>query len=191
MPPIVLASTSRSRAELLTRLRVPFTTAAPGVDESAAAFTLPPRERAIALARAKADAVATHHPGAIVIGSDQVCACDGAILDKPGTAERARAQLAALRGRRHTLLTAVHLATPHGPRAFVDETHLTMRPLTDAAIARYVDADQPLDCAGSYRIEGLGIALFAAVETRDQTAIVGLPLIALVAHLSELGVELP
>lgn len=191
-PPLILASTSPYRRELLERLRVPFACEKPGVDESIAKQALrEPLAIVTTLARQKAQAVATRHPHAIVVGSDQAATLDGAILDKPGTAANAVAQLLRLQGRAHQLLTAVAIAHPGGLVEFVDTTTLTMRALTPAAIERYVAAEQPLDCAGSYKIESLGIALFERIESADQTAIQGLPLLALCRALRALGLPLP
>jgi septum formation protein len=192
MRPLVLASTSPYRRELLGRLGLPFTCEPPRVDE--AAFKVParrPPQVAVDLARAKAATVAARHPDAVVIGSDQVATVDDAILDKPGSVEAARAQLQRLQGRTHELVTAVAIAHGGGMVEFVDTTALAMRRLDDAAIARYVAADQPLDCAGSYRIEALGVTLFDRIECSDWTAIVGLPLLRLGAELRALGFALP
>lgn len=192
MPQLVLASTSPYRRQLLERLQVPFSCAAPGVDEQSEKVSgQPPMVIAQRLARAKAEAVFARLPDAIVVGSDQVATLDGAILDKPGTADRAIAQLRSLRGREHRLVTAVAIRHPGGLAEFVDVTRLCMRDLDDGEIDRYVAADQPLDCAGSYKIEGLGISLFAAIDGEDQTAIMGLPLLALCAELRQLGLRLP
>ena len=192
MLPLVLASTSPYRRQLLQRLGLPFEQAAPGVDESSQmTSSKTPTEVAQALARAKAEAVAARRPGTVVIGSDQVATLDGAILGKPGTAPAAAEQLRRLRGRGHELVTAVAIAHPGGVAEFVDVTRLWMRDLEDGEIDRYVAADRPLDCAGSYKIESLGVALFAAVECEDQTAITGLPLLRLSAELRQLGYRVP
>lgn len=192
MPDLVLASTSPYRRELLQRLRMPFTCRAPGVDEVAARQGLTePAAIARELARRKALAVAAHHPAAFVVGSDQTATIDGDVLDKPGTPARAVAQLQRLQGREHQLLTAVAIAHPGGLVEFLDVTRLCMRTLEPTEIDRYVAADQPLDCAGSYRIESLGIALFAGISCEDQTAIVGLPLLRLAAELRQLGFCIP
>lgn len=192
MPDLVLASTSPYRRELLARLRLPFACEPPGVDEHAVKRTL--REPAVVvveLARQKARAVAARRPDALVIGSDQ-CAClDGKMLDKPGSQAAACAQLQHLSGRTHELRTAVAIVHPAGVVEWTDVTRLTMRSLTDTEIERYVTAEQPLDCAGSYKIEGLGIALFDRIDSDDQTAIQGLPLLRLCAELRRLGVVLP
>jgi septum formation protein len=189
---LVLASTSPYRRELLARLRLPFVCERPGVDEDAVKRALgEPLAIVRDLARAKARAVAARHPGAVVIGGDQGAEVDGALLDKPGDAARATAQLQRLRGREHQLLTAVAVAHPGGLVEWVETTRLTMRALGDDAIARYVAAEQPFDCAGSYKIEGLGIGLFDAIAGDDQTAIVGLPLLRLCRELRALGMALP
>lgn len=191
MARVVLASTSRHRRALLDRLGLEYDVVAPGVDESLAkAEGLDPEVLVRRLAREKAEAVHARRADAIVIGSDQCAAIDGRILDKPGTAERAVDQLALLSGRTHRLLTAVHVI---GPRVHVhlDEHRLTMRALERAEIERYVARDAPLDCAGAYKIESLGVSLFERVEGEDATAIVGLPLIALCRILRAAGVALP
>ncbi|MFO1051396.1 MAG: Maf family protein [Planctomycetota bacterium] len=189
---LVLASTSRYRRELLERLRVPFETCAPGVDEDALRDPgAGPLEVATALARHKALAVYALRPTAVVIGSDQVCALDEEVLGKPHDTARAVAQLGRLRGRSHRLITAVAIAHAGGVVAFADVATLTMRALHDDEIERYVAQDEPFDCAGSYRIEGQGIALFQRVACEDWTAIVGLPLLVTARALRELGFDVP
>lgn len=191
-PHIVLGSTSRYRAELLRRLLPEFGQSAPGTNESPLPDE-PAAVRALRLAIAKAEAVALEHPGALVIGSDQVAELDGRVLDKPGNAERARAQLAASSGREVHFHTALCLFdTRDGRRrTHVDHTHVRFRELGAAEIARYVEREQPLDCAGSFKCEGLGISLFEAIDSHDPSALIGLPLIALARLLREAGVELP
>ncbi len=190
-PRLILASTSRYRSALLTRLGLPFEAIAPGVDESEAkGWGLGPRDLALELAGQKARAVAARNPDAVVIGSDQVGDLDGELLDKPGTDARACAQLASMQGRTHRLWTAVYVVGPAGAEArWVDETRLTMRALTAEQIAAYVAADQPLDCCGSFRIESLGVALFSKVEGADPTAIEGLPLMRLTTELAAFGLD--
>lgn len=192
MADLVLASTSPYRRELLARLRLAFTCEPPGVDEDTVKRTLRDPAAVVAeLARQKARAVAARRPGAIVIGSDQ-CAClAGTMLDKSGTVAAAVAQLQRLSGRTHQLHTAVAIVHPAGLVEWTDVTRLSMRPLSIAEIDRYVAAEQPLDCAGSYKIEGLGITLFERIDSGDQTAIQGLPLLRLAAELRALGLELP
>ncbi|WP_377157405.1 Maf family nucleotide pyrophosphatase [Roseateles sp. UC29_93] len=176
--PLVLGSTSRYRRELLERLRLPFETAAPDVDE-----TPRPGETPEALARrlamAKARAVAARFPQALVIGSDQVADLDGQPIGKPGTHERAVEQLRAMRGRTVVFQTA--LAVVCEATGFVAEdlapVRVRFRNLSDADIERYLRAEQPYDCAGSAKAEGLGIALLDAIDSDDPTALIGLPLI--------------
>ena len=192
VPRIVLGSTSRYRAELLRRLLADFEQAAPGTDEA----PLPdeaPAARALRLAIAKATAVAREYPDALVIGSDQVAELDGLVLDKPGTAQCARAQLAASSGREVHFHTALCLLdTRNGRRhTHVDQTRVRFRTLDAAEIARYVEREQPLDCAGSFKCEGLGISLFEAIDNSDPSALIGLPLIALARLLREAGIALP
>lgn len=189
---IVLASTSRYRRALLEQLGVPFEQHSPGVDEDAVkALHLPPEAMVTRLANAKSEAVAQGAKDAIVIGSDQCAALDGDVLGKPGTEAAACAQLARLSGNTHQLWTAVTVldAASGARRVHVDLHRLTMRTLTPAQIAGYVAKDQPLDCAGSYKIEALGRALFTRVEGEDGTAIVGLPLGFVSRALFALGVD--
>lgn len=193
MPDLILASTSRYRKELLARLGLPFACAAPGVDEDAVKHdaSLSPRQVAEVLAERKARAVAERHPGAVVIGSDQLAHLDGVVLGKPGTATNAVAQLGQLAGRTHELVTAVCIIHPGGVERCTDLAHLTMRALGPAALERYVAADQPLDCAGAYKLECRGIALFSAIACADHTAITGLPLIWTGSVLARLGFAVP
>jgi septum formation protein len=190
LPPLILASTSRYRQQLLTRLRLPFAVEAPGVDEA----PLPgetPRDLACRLALAKARAVAARHPQAIVIGSDQVAELDGQAIGKPGTHERAAAQLRAMSGRSvvfHTAVAVLRLATAYEADALVPVT-VRVRALTDGEIEQYLRAEQPYDCAGSAKVETLGIALLDAVESDDPTALVGLPLIRTCAMLRAAGLD--
>lgn len=191
MTPLVLASTSRYRRELLQRLGLPFETARPDVDEAPHPGEAP-AVLASRLAEAKARDVARHHPGAWVLGSDQVADRDGLPLGKPGDRETARRQLAAASGREvvfHTAFCLVKDGQP--PLAGLDLTRVKFRPLGDEEILRYLDAEQPYDCAGSFKCEGLGISLFEAIENRDPTALVGLPLIAVSAALRRAGYRLP
>lgn len=189
--PLVLASTSPYRRELLGRLHLPFTVASPGVDEAERPDELP-RARAQRLAIAKAQAVARSHKDAVVVGSDQVAALGSRILDKPGTPEAARAQLAALAGQRAEFHTACAVVAPGGAQAVhVDLTIVRIRALSAREIERYVDIERPLDCAGGFKVEALGISLFDAVESADPTALVGLPLIWLAGALRDAGYAIP
>ncbi|GAP64933.1 MAF protein [Mizugakiibacter sediminis] len=193
-PRIVLASTSRYRAELLRRVLPRFEQQAPGVDETA----LPgetPQACATRLAAAKARAVAARCPQALVIGSDQVAELDGAMLGKPGSAANARAQLAACAGREVRFHTALCVVDTRGAAlrdcSALDLTRVHFRVLDAAEIDRYVAREQPLDAAGSFKSEGLGIALFERIDSEDPTALIGLPLIALCRLLRKAGLALP
>ena len=191
-PRLVLGSTSRYRAELLRRLTADFEQRAPGTDESVLAGEAP-ATRALRLAIAKAEAAADGLHDTLVIGSDQVAELDGRILDKPGTAARAHAQLSACSGREVHFHTALCLFdTRDGCRyTHVDHTCVYFRALSATEIARYIEREQPLDCAGSFKCEGLGISLFESIDNRDPSALIGLPLIALARLLREAGIELP
>lgn len=192
MPQLTLASTSRYRRELLERLRLPFAVARPEVDETALPGE-PPLTLATRLAQAKAQAVAHTLAGdSWALGSDQVADLAGQALGKPGGREAAIAQLRAMSGGVVRFHTALCLAHADGRAlAAIDCTEVHFRALTDAEIARYVDAEQPFDCAGSFKSEGLGIALFASIDNRDPTALIGLPLIATCALLRQAGFVLP
>lgn len=191
MTPLVLASTSRYRRELLQRLGLPFETDRPDVDESPLAGESP-AATAARLARAKAGTVAARRPGAWVIGSDQVADLDGRPLGKAGGRDAALEQLLACSGRRVVFRTALCLLRDDAPpKEAVDHTEVVFRALGRDDILRYLDAEQPYDCAGSFKCEGLGITLFEAIHSRDPTALVGLPLIALSAALREAGYRLP
>ena len=190
-PRLILASTSPYRRELLARLRLPFETRAPEVDETPQPGEMPPA-MAVRLATAKATVVAALQPGAWVIGSDQVATIGATALGKPGSRAVALDQLAAMSGRSVDFLTAVSLARSDGRRFdAIDVTTVHFRPLHAEEIARYVDAEQPFGCAGSFKSEGLGIALFEAIESRDPTALIGLPLIATARLLRQAGFALP
>lgn len=191
MPPLILASTSRYRRMLLERLQLAFGTEAPGVAEGASAGERP-GDCAARLAAAKARAVAARHPGAVVIGSDQVAACGTSMLGKPGDAARCREQLASLSGRVAEFHTAcVVLAPGRAAAAHVDLTRVHFRRLEAPEIARYVEREQPFDCAGGFKSEGLGIALFERIEAEDPTALIGLPLVWLAGALRAVGYLLP
>ncbi|KRE93784.1 septum formation inhibitor Maf [Frateuria sp. Soil773] len=191
-PRVILGSTSYYRAELLRRLLDDFGQRAPGTDEAAIAGEAP-ADRALRLAIAKAEAAGDGLDDALVIGSDQVAELDGRLLDKPGSSERACAQLAASSAREVRFHTALCLLdTRNGHRTtHVDLTRVRFRPLRHDEIARYVARERPLDCAGSFKCEGLGISLFERIDTDDPSALIGLPLIALARLLREAGLELP
>ncbi len=188
--PLILASTSVYRRELMERLRLPFQTARPEVDEAPRPGERP-RALAQRLAQAKAQAIVHAPPGSWVIGSDQVADLDGQPLGKPGQRETAIVQLTAMSGRQVQFHTAVCVSQGDRHLTAVDTTTVTLRRLAQDEIARYVDAEQPFDCAGSFKCEGLGVVLFDAIETRDPTALIGLPLIATAALLRQAGFVLP
>ncbi len=190
MPRLILASTSVYRRELLGRLRLDFSTARPQVDEQAQPGEAP-SALASRLAAEKAAVVAARSPGTWVIGSDQVADLDGQALGKPGTLEQARAQLSAMSGRVVRFHTAVSLVGPDRSLHALDLTEVQLRPLTAAEIERYLTAEPALDCAGSFKCEGLGISLFDAIRSDDPTALIGLPLIALARLLRQAGFEIP
>ena len=188
--PLVLASTSPYRRELLARLRIPFEVGAPGVNEAA----LPgeaARDTALRLAELKARAVAPKHPGALIIGSDQVAALNGECLGKPGSHEMAVSQLRAMRGRRVTFHTALALLNTATGGLQLDEvpTAVYFRDCSDDEIERYLAAERPYDCTGSAKIEGLGIALVERMVSDDPSALMGLPLMRLTAMLKQEGVS--
>ena len=188
MPPIILASTSRYRRELLARLKLPFAARSPDVVEDAIAGEAP-AAMAARLALAKAASIAAAN--AIVIGSDQVASLDGQVLRKPGSAEVAVAQLRLTQGRTVVFNTAVAIiATGSGTTLrHVDRTEVLFRRLDDAALERYVQLESPLDCAGSFKSEGLGVALFERISSEDPTALIGLPLIFVTDALRKLGAD--
>ncbi len=188
---VVLGSTSRYRRELLSRLNLPFEVAAPHVDET----PLPneaPRTLALRLALAKARAVAKQFPEAVVIGSDQVADLQGQPLGKPGTHERAVTQLRQMRGKTVVFQTALAVVCQANGFEQVDlaEVRVKFRDLSDTEIENYLHAEQPYDCAGSAKSEGLGIALLDAIDNDDPTALVGLPLIRTARMLRAAGVKL-
>lgn len=185
---LILASSSVYRRELLQRLRLPFQSRSPDVDER----PLPgesPRDLAWRLAREKADRVLADHPGALVIGSDQVAACEGQAIGKPGTHEAARAQLQRFSGREVRFHTAV--CVTDGQSYLQDEitTQCEFLPLSAAQIEHYLRTEQPYDTAGSAKAEALGIALMARMRSDDPTALIGLPLIAVCRMLRAFGLD--
>ena len=196
-PPLILGSTSVYRRELLARLQIPFECHSPGVDE-----TPQPGERAadlvVRLARLKAQAVAERHPEAWVIGSDQVALLTDAsqhdrILGKPGTTAKCFEQLQACSGRTVACITAVAVVNRRTAALveFVDTTRVTYRQLDPATLARYVSRESPLDCAGGFKSEALGITLCESIESNDPTGLIGLPLIRLCGVLRDVGFDLP
>ena len=190
--PLILASESRYRAELLARLGLHFQQSAARVDESAR-----PGEQgsalAMRLAQAKASKLAAEHPDCWVLGSDQVADCKDQLVGKPGTVAAAELQLQRLAGESVSFHTGVCLmqASSQSIYSALDSTRVLFRALDHAEIARYVAAEQPLDCAGSFKAEGLGISLFEAIHSQDPTALIGLPLIATSRLLRQAGFRLP
>jgi len=187
-PPLILGSSSPYRHELLERLHLPFTVAVPDIDET----PLPgeaPEATALRLSRSKAESIAARHPGALVIGSDQVATLDGQQVGKPGTHEKALAQLQSMRGRTVTFHSALCLLDGRDGRIQLTDvqTRATFRDLTDPELDAYLRLEQPYDCAGSAKAEGLGIALLSRVESDDPTALIGLPLVALTTMLRAVG----
>ncbi len=192
MLPLLLASSSTYRRDLLQRLRLPFDWASPDIDEARRAAE--PGEALVRrLAEAKARALTATHPAHLIIGSDQVAVLDERILGKPHTFERAREQLLDASGRAVTFLTGVALlnsATGHCQVDCVPFT-VTLRDLDSAQVERYLQAEQPYDCAGSFKAEGLGVSLFRETQGSDATSLIGLPLIRLVQMLAEEGISVP
>ncbi|KAA3661691.1 MAG: septum formation protein Maf [Calditrichaeota bacterium] len=178
---LVLASTSPFRATLLQRLNVPFVTVAPEINEKEEESESP-SEMALRLARQKAEAVVKQFENALIIGSDQVAALGNDVLRKPGSIEKAFEQLQRMRGKEHQLHTAVHVidSKTGNSESTLNTARLRIREdLTDREIMHYIKLEMPLACAGAYKIEGAGIALFESIQCDDWTAIIGLPLIAL------------
>jgi septum formation protein len=190
--PLILASTSPYRRELLSRLGIPFDFHSPQVDESEAARE-PPRDTALRLAGEKARAVAKLFPEAVVIGADQIAEVGGIRLNKPGEHAQAVRQLRQMSGQRvlfHSALAVVCLAMQRFEKDVVPIT-VHMRTLGDGQIERYLHTEKPYDCAGSAKVEGLGITLVHAIDSNDPTALIGLPLIRLCEMLRGFGYELP
>ena len=188
---LILGSTSRYRRELLQRLRVPFDVVSPDVDET----PLPgeaPQALATRLALAKAKAVAALHPNAVVIGSDQVADLNGEPLGKPGTHERAVVQLKRMRGQTVIFQTAVSVVCQASgfEKTELAQIKVRFRELSDAEIEAYLRAEEPYDCAGSAKSEGLGIALLDAIDNDDPTALIGLPMIRTARLLRAAGIDL-
>ena len=190
--PLILASTSRYRTALLNRFGLPFEARNPSVDESEIPGE-PPRARAARLASAKADAISRQFPDAVVVGGDQVPAAHGTILSKPGNAANCREQLKLLSQSNAIFYTAaaVRCANTGLTIGHVDTTIVRLRTLSDAEIDRYIEREQPFDCAGGFKAEALGITLFERMDSEDPTAIVGMPLIWLAGALRTAGYTIP
>jgi MAF protein len=187
---LVLASGSPYRRELLHRLGLPFTVDAPDIDE-AARIGESASALVVRLAETKARAVGARHARSLVIGSDQVALMGDTVLNKPGTAAAAIAQLQSLRGNHARFLTGLCLLNVATGRVHIalEECTVAFRSVSDVAIARYVERERPLNCAGAFKAEGLGIALFESIHTNDPTTLIGLPLIRLVTMLAAEGVD--
>jgi septum formation protein len=190
--PLILASTSRYRRSLLERIAPPFEAHSPEVSEAHLGGESP-RERAMRLSLAKARAVAEKHPNAVVIGSDQVCASGQRVLDKPGDEATCRTQLAALSGHTANFYTGCAVVCMDAAISLehLDTTTVTFRRLTETEIHRYVAREKPLDCAGGFKVEALGITLFESIDSQDPTALIGLPLIWVSSALRQAGYLLP
>lgn len=189
---LLLASSSPYRRELLSRLRLPFDCCAPHIDETARPDESP-EQLVRRLSREKARALAETHPDHLIIGSDQVAVLGDRIIGKPHTFERAREQLLLCSGKRLDFLTGLTLLDSRNASEQVDCVRFSVhfRELSEAQIERYLRAEQPFDCAGSFKAEGLGISLFRATEGEDATSLIGLPLIRLVDMLNNAGIEVP
>jgi septum formation protein len=190
-PALILGSTSKYRRELLQRLRVPFDVVSPDVDETPLAGEAP-HTLACRLAMAKAQAVAALHPHAVVIGSDQVADLNGEPLGKPGTHDRAVLQLQRMRGQTVVFQTAVSVVclAHQFEQTELAQIKVRFRDLSDAEIEAYLRAEEPYDCAGSAKSEGLGIALLDAIDNDDPTALIGLPMIRTARLLRAAGIDL-
>ena len=189
-PPLVLASSSSYRRELLARLQLPFTCHSPEIDETPQAGESP-HALVQRLALSKARELAVHYPAHVIIGSDQVAVLDGRIIGKPLHAEGAARQLSAASGRSVVFLTGIAVLDTRTGIEQVDVVPFSVhfRNLSAAHIQRYIDLEQPFDCAGSFKSEGLGVSLFQATEGSDATSLVGLPLIRLCDMLNTCGVS--
>jgi len=187
-PRLILASSSKYRQELLSRLKIPFFSLSPEIDET----PLPgeqPEQLALRLAIAKAQRIARANPAHVVIGADQVASLHGHPLGKPGHAAAAHAQLRQLSGQTVTFYSAMAVIAGAQVQSVVVPTHCVFRSLSDAAIARYIAIDQPFDTAGSAKAECLGIALMQSMHSSDPTSIIGLPLIELTRMLAQVGLD--
>jgi len=192
MQQLVLGSTSPFRKALLEKLGIPFCTDTPNTNEARQPGESP-TDLVLRLAEAKPREVAGRHPAAMIIGSDQVACVDGEILGKPGNRENAIAQLTAAAGKTVTFYTGLCLynSANEQTQTGVEPFTVHFRNLTPGQIERYVDLEQPFNCAGSFKSEGFGITLFSALEGRDPNSLIGLPLILLVEMLADQGITLP
>ncbi|MCK9606515.1 MAG: Maf family nucleotide pyrophosphatase [Methylomonas sp.] len=192
MQNLVLASSSKYRGQILNKLQLPFTSCGSAVNENPF-----PNERpnclALRLATAKAQAVANTHPRHLIVGSDQVAVCEGILLGKPGDREGALRQLKLQSGKKVTFYTGICVLDSGSGilKTDLDTCHVFFRDLNEAQINRYLDKEQPYDCAGSFKSEGYGIALFSKIEGEDPNALIGLPLIKLINLLNQFGMAIP
>ena len=187
-PRLILASSSKYRQELLSRLKIPFLSISPEIDETPFSGEQP-EQLALRLAIAKAQHIAQAYPNHVVIGADQVASLHGRPLGKPGHAEAAQAQLQQLSGQTVSFFSAMAVVLGSQVQSTVVPTHCVFRQLSDAAIARYIAIDQPFDTAGSAKAECLGIALMQSMHSSDPTSIIGLPLIELTRMLAQVGLD--
>ncbi len=185
---LILASSSKYRQELLSRLKIPFLSVSPDVDETPFPDE-PPEQLALRLALAKAQLIAQAYPKHVVIGADQVASLHDRPIGKPGHAAAAHAQLQQLSGQTVTFFSAMAVVLGSHVQSTVVPTHCVFRHLTEAAIARYIAIDQPFDTAGSAKAECLGIALMQSMHSSDPTSIIGLPLIELTKMLAQVGLD--
>lgn len=188
MKPLILASTSPYRKELLSRFGLPFEAVAPDYDETEGEG-LPPAELALLHARGKALSLSGRFPDRVIIGSDQTAELDGVLIGKPGSAEGAVLQLSMMSGRKVVFHTGLAVVADGKIEAVTERFEVTLRRLTPAEIGAYVEAEMPVGCAGSFMIEGLGIALMEGLSGRDYTSLIGLPLIALTGLMRNAGVD--
>ena len=192
MKEIILASTSIYRKQQLERLNVPFTTAAPNVDEdSLKSEGLDHIELSRELSLLKARDISKNNTHAIVIGGDQVASFNGKILSKPKTKEKAFEQLKVLSGNEHQLITSIAIITNDQEHLHTCIATMRMRELSDDQISRYIDIDEPLYSCGSYRLEALGVSLFHSIDCEDYTSIIGIPLMWTAETLTKLGTSVP
>ncbi|MGM0595724.1 MAG: Maf family protein [Myxococcota bacterium] len=189
-PKVVLASTSRYKKRLLSRLCIEFDSVSPEIEENIDPEESP-ESNILRLSREKATVVAANNPDAVVISSDQAVALEGRLFGKPQTFEGAKKQLLQLQGNTYKLITAVTVIHGDKKESSLEIHHMTMKPLKVGEIARYLVKDRPLDSAGSYKIEGLGISLFSSISGNDPVAIMGLPMIALIKILKNFKVDIP
>jgi septum formation protein len=186
---LILASQSIYRQQLLSRLGLDFRCIAPHIDETPLTAENT-KEMVLRLGKQKAERIQQDHPNAMIIASDQSAECDGMKLGKAGNFENALAQLKQMQGKYVTFYTSLVLRTPEIEHTHIDETQVIFRQLNDAQLAHYLHQEQPYDCAGSFKSEGLGICLFERIDSHDPSALIGLPLITLANWLTDLGLLL-